>query len=79
MYTQRRVKYIGFAGRRAKKKDFTWVVGLALVCALLIWVAVQIRDQGRAVYPAETQFPRNTVDMHGTYTGDAHAPPWFCG
>jgi len=76
MYTQRPVRYAGFAPKKAKKRDYAWSAAAALVCALLIWVAVQIRDQSRTTYAFEGQLPRNTVDMHGIYTGVA-PEPWM--
>ena len=77
MYIQRSAKYAGFAGKSTRKKEFAWIAAAALVCALVIWVAVQIHSLGHTVYSAETRFPRNTVDMHGTHTGVVRPLPWF--
>ena len=90
MYTQRRLSGVGFAGVRGrrlprksvrrKRGEFSWIavgVAIALVCALLVWLTVQICGTGRVIYSAEHQFPRNTVDMHGAYAADTHALPWF--
>ncbi|MCL2812475.1 MAG: hypothetical protein FWD25_11400 [Clostridia bacterium] len=77
IYIQRPVKYAGFAGKSTRKTGLAWVAVAAMVCALIIWVAVQIHGLGSNPYSMETRFPRNTVDMHGTYTGAVRPLPWF--
>jgi len=89
MYTQRRLSGVGFAGSGSRRLPrgsatkrrggFPWIAvgAAALVCALLIWITVQIHGTGRAAYPAEHRFPRNTVEMHGTYAADTCALPWL--
>jgi hypothetical protein len=87
MYIQRRMSGIGFSGMRGgrlpgrstrRRRGFSWIAAgaaAALVCALLIWIAVQIHGQGRPVFSAENSFPRNIVDMHGTHAADIYALP----
>lgn len=74
----------GMAARRAmdgvKRKEarFVWVFAGAvavMICALLVWIAVRISGSTQVVRSAEAQFPRNTVDMHGTYSGKADVLP----
>jgi len=38
---------------------------------------MQLRGSGGDVHSAEVRLPRNIVDMHGTYIGNAHARPWL--
>jgi len=61
------------------KGNLSWIgvgAAAALICALSIWIAVQMYGQGRPAYSAENQFPRNTVDMHGACAAETRALPW---
>ena len=85
----RRVTGGGFAGaksrrltRRSARRRVrpAWIAAgaaVALVCALGIWLTMQLRGSGGDVHSAEVRLPRNIVDMHGTYIGNAHARPWL--
>ncbi len=71
-YQSRSSAPLGKYGKR-KAQTRVWLLAgacAAAICALLIWIAVEICSHTHVVHSAGGQLPSNTVNMHSTYIGN---------